>query len=212
VPPARLSRARRREDLLDAAVALIVSGGVEAVSIEAVADAAGVSRPLVYKHFANRTEMLVELYRRESGKLYTELAAAVRAEGSLEGKYRALVRASLHASSERGELFAALRSAGAWNKDLRREGRARDRQTVLFFSDLACRELGVPTAEAEALTMMLLTAIESALGQWRTHRTPATAALLEATYMDLVLGGLERMAARTANGYRKEVVDGPGRR
>jgi AcrR family transcriptional regulator len=45
--------AKRREDLLDAAVQLILSGGVEAVSMEMVADRAGVSRPLVYKHFAS---------------------------------------------------------------------------------------------------------------------------------------------------------------
>jgi hypothetical protein len=45
----RLARAQRREDLLNAAVQLILSGGVEAVSMETVADRAGVSRPLVYR-------------------------------------------------------------------------------------------------------------------------------------------------------------------
>jgi hypothetical protein len=155
--------------------------------------------------------MLVELYRRESRKLYSELSAAVRAESSLAEKYRALVRASLQASSERRELFAALRSAGAWNKDLRRESRARDRQTIDFFADLACRQFGFPAAEAESVTMMLLTALESVLGQWQLRRTPANALLLEETYLDLVIGGLERMAARTGNG-EMEVVDGPGGR
>ncbi len=34
--------------------------------MEAVAERAGVSRPLVYKHFANRGELLASLYQRES--------------------------------------------------------------------------------------------------------------------------------------------------
>jgi transcriptional regulator GlxA family with amidase domain len=42
----RLSRADRRDALLDAAVELVVSGDADAVSMEAVAERAGVSRPL----------------------------------------------------------------------------------------------------------------------------------------------------------------------
>jgi AcrR family transcriptional regulator len=211
VPSPRLPRARRREDLLDAAVELIISDGVEAVSMESVADRAGVSRPLVYKHFANRTDMLVDLYRREARLMQTDLTAAVRAEATLEGMYRALVRAALEASSRRRDLFTALRSAGAWNRELRREHRARDRQTIQFFADLACKEFGVPAAEAEAITMMLLTAMESVLGQWQARRTPANAVLLEETYIDVVIGALERTADRTSGNDEQEVADGPGR-
>jgi AcrR family transcriptional regulator len=47
-------------------VQLILSGGVEAVSMETVADRAGVSRPLVYKHFASKNELLTGVYRREA--------------------------------------------------------------------------------------------------------------------------------------------------
>ncbi|HET9560157.1 MAG TPA: helix-turn-helix domain-containing protein, partial [Actinomycetota bacterium] len=61
----RVGRAERRELLLDAAAALVRAGDAGSVSMEAVAEEAGVSRPLVYKHFANRDELLGELYRRE---------------------------------------------------------------------------------------------------------------------------------------------------
>jgi AcrR family transcriptional regulator len=212
VPTSRLPRARRRDHLLDAAAQLIVSGGVEAVSMESVADRAGVSRPLVYKHFANRTDMLVDLYRREARLLYFELSKVVRAAPTVEDMYRSLIRAALQASNQRGALFAALRSAGAWNRELRHEHRARDRQTVQFFAEHASAEFGIPPAEAQAATMMLLTAIESVLTQWRTSRTPANAELLEETYVDLIVGGLDRIAARTAATQTSRVVGGPGRR
>jgi AcrR family transcriptional regulator len=79
VPAKRLARAQRREDLLDAAVKLILSGGVEAVSMETVADRASVSQLLVYKHFASKNELLTRVYRREALAIYDEVAADVRA-------------------------------------------------------------------------------------------------------------------------------------
>jgi AcrR family transcriptional regulator len=201
--PVRLARAHRREALLDAAAALIVADGVEAVSMDAVADHAGVSRPLVYKHFGNRGEMLTAVYRREATILHSELSARVRAAASVEDMYRTLVRAAFRASSERGRLFRALRAAGAWNPDLRREQEDRDRATVRFFAEHASAEFGIPVVDAEAATAMLLTALDSVLSQFRARRARVTAALLEETYVDLVVGGLEHLAARTHTTRRR---------
>src|SRR5881398_3845018 len=80
--PARLARADRRDALLDATAELVAAGDIEAVSMEAVAERAGVSRPLVYKHFANRSEVLAAVYRREATLLHRELAAEVDAAES----------------------------------------------------------------------------------------------------------------------------------
>ena len=195
--PVRLARTHRREALLDAAAALITADGVEAVSMESVADGAGVSRTLVYKHFANRDEMLTAVYRREATILHNELATKVRAATSLEDMYRTLVRAAFRATSERRELFRALRSAGAWNRELRHEQEARDRTTVRVFAEHASAEFGIPVVDAEAATAMLLTALESVLAQYRARRARVTAALLEETYLDLIVGGLQQLATRT---------------
>src|SRR5437899_11061952 len=112
VEPARLARADRRDLLLDAAAELVAAGDVEAVSMEAVAEKAGVSRPLVYKHFANRSELLAAVYRREATLLHRELAAEVDAAASVEDKFRALIHGALRAQASRGATFAAMRSAG----------------------------------------------------------------------------------------------------
>jgi AcrR family transcriptional regulator len=50
-----------RERILRCARAIILSKGEEAASMTAVAEAAGVSRQAVYLHFADRTELLLEL-------------------------------------------------------------------------------------------------------------------------------------------------------
>src|SRR5439155_10283153 len=193
--PARLTRAERRDALLDAAVALVTSGDVEAVSMDAVAEKAGVSRPLVYKHFANRGELLAAVYRREASHVHEELAAEVGAATSLESMYRTLIRGSLRASADRGHVFAALRSAGGWNRELRQEQRARDANTVRAFSARAVSELNLDPGQARSATAMLLDAIDSVLAQWRRRPTAEHALLLEETYVGVVMGGLAALGA-----------------
>jgi AcrR family transcriptional regulator len=192
----RLSRADRRDALLDAAVDLVVSGDVDTVSMEAVAERAGVSRPLVYKHFANRGELLAAVYQREATVLHRELAAEVGAAETVEGMFRTLIRGALHAAAERGHVFSALRSAGGRNRALRREQRGRDVETVRAFAGRAMRELGLDRRRATATTATLLAAIDPVLTQWRLRPTADQAELLEEIYIGMVRGALR--AAATA--------------
>jgi AcrR family transcriptional regulator len=56
---------QRREQLIDAALSVIIQQGYGGVSIEAVARAAGVTRPVVYDHFTNLARLLNALVQRE---------------------------------------------------------------------------------------------------------------------------------------------------
>src|SRR5690242_13726806 len=47
----RMAPEQRREQLLDAALSVILEQGYSGVSIEAIARAAGVTRPVIYDHF-----------------------------------------------------------------------------------------------------------------------------------------------------------------
>ena len=62
----RMTGAERREQLLDATKAIVVADGFHAVSIEAVARAAGITRPIVYGHFEDLGGLLEALVERES--------------------------------------------------------------------------------------------------------------------------------------------------
>jgi AcrR family transcriptional regulator len=50
---------------MDAALAVILGGGYGGISIEAVARVAGVTRPVIYDHFANLGRLLYALIERE---------------------------------------------------------------------------------------------------------------------------------------------------
>jgi AcrR family transcriptional regulator len=71
----RMSAAARREHLLDAAKAVVAGHGFHAVSIEAVARAAGITRPIVYRHFSDLGELLDALVDRETTRALAQLQA-----------------------------------------------------------------------------------------------------------------------------------------
>src|SRR5918999_3372070 len=70
----RLPASQRREQLLDTTKAIVAARGFHAVSIEAVAREAGVSRPIVYGHFEHLSGLLEALVLRESTRALAQLS------------------------------------------------------------------------------------------------------------------------------------------
>jgi AcrR family transcriptional regulator len=68
---------KRREQLIDAALSVIVEQGYEGVSIEAIARTAGVTRPVIYDHFPNLGTLLQALIAREETYALEQLAEIV---------------------------------------------------------------------------------------------------------------------------------------
>jgi AcrR family transcriptional regulator len=87
---AHLGPERRRPLVLDAAMGLFLEHGYEGTSMEAVARAAGVSKPVVYSCFASKDELFTELLRREEARVLTEIAAALPRGGDLADAERVL--------------------------------------------------------------------------------------------------------------------------
>lgn len=191
----RLRGEDRRAALVNAATEL-AEQGLDAISMETVAAHAGVSRPLVYKHFANRDELLAAVFRQQAIELDTSIAAAVEQAPGFEHKVRALVRAVLDAVSSHDAIFIPLLRAGVRDAAFRKEQRARDRRTVRFFARLATEEFDLDEAAAKAATAVLLGGIDSVLAQWRAHPTAEHGRFLEDVYVDLVIGGLTRLGTR----------------
>jgi AcrR family transcriptional regulator len=72
-----MSGPQRREQLLDVAHALVSEHGFHAVSIEAVARQAGITRPVVYGHFADLPGLLEALIEREAARALSQLDTVV---------------------------------------------------------------------------------------------------------------------------------------
>jgi AcrR family transcriptional regulator len=67
---------RRRPQLLDAALELFLERGYEGTSMEAIAEAAGVSKPVVYSAFEGKEQLFRALLRREEDRILSEITAA----------------------------------------------------------------------------------------------------------------------------------------
>jgi AcrR family transcriptional regulator len=68
---------QRREQLIDAALKVILERGYARVSIEAIARAAGITRPVVYDHFPNLNRLLHAVIEREERISLEELDGVV---------------------------------------------------------------------------------------------------------------------------------------
>jgi AcrR family transcriptional regulator len=69
----RMQAGERREQLLDATKAIVGERGFHAVSIEAVAREAGITRPIVYGHFHDLGGLLEALVKRETARALGQL-------------------------------------------------------------------------------------------------------------------------------------------
>jgi AcrR family transcriptional regulator len=79
---AHLGPERRRPLVLDAAFALFLEHGYDGTSMEAVAGAAGVTKPVVYDCFASKEELFTALLRREETRVLGQIAAALPREAA----------------------------------------------------------------------------------------------------------------------------------
>lgn len=70
---ARIPASQRRTELLDAALHLVVTQGHSAVTMNAVAEEAGVTKPVVYGVFVNRADLLGALLRREQEQALAQI-------------------------------------------------------------------------------------------------------------------------------------------
>lgn len=126
------------------ALDILRADGERGISIGSVAERAEVTRALVYKHFDNRDDLIIALYRREAKRLERHLIELVNGTaGGFEPKLRALVRGLLDATDVWGSVFNPLRGTAAGPVG-RRERRERQDRTIGYFADLAADDYDLP--------------------------------------------------------------------
>ena len=73
---AHIGPERRRPEVLDASLPLFLERGYEGTSMEAIAQAAGVTKPVVYACFASKDELFTAMLDREEGRIRGEIQSA----------------------------------------------------------------------------------------------------------------------------------------
>lgn len=92
---AHLGPDKRRPLILDAALPLFAREGYDAVSMQEIADAAGVSKPVLYSCFSSKEELFDALARREDGRLWDLVASLTPDQRDAGGADAALLEQAL---------------------------------------------------------------------------------------------------------------------
>ena len=77
----RLPADRRRQQLLDVALRLFARRGFNATTMDDIAEAAGVTKPLLYQHFASKRALYLELLDSVSHTMLEAIGKAIAAAG-----------------------------------------------------------------------------------------------------------------------------------
>jgi AcrR family transcriptional regulator len=78
-PRRRLTAVRRRRQLIDVALETFATHGFNETTMEDIATAAGVTKPLLYQHFASKRALYLELIDDVAARLIAALASAAGA-------------------------------------------------------------------------------------------------------------------------------------
>ncbi|MGB5809409.1 MAG: TetR/AcrR family transcriptional regulator [Polyangiales bacterium] len=163
----RLSPEDRRDQLLRVTSDIIEADGVDMVRIPYVASAAGVTRPVVYKFFPNRHELIkgvLEDFREDFAKRTPDITQGADADiGSIARVFIDAACDTIEAKGSGG--WQLLRSVapdaeiGAISKEFRGQLVA---PWLVPLRDLT----GVPDAEAQALSDMFLSGAGEIVQRW----------------------------------------------
>ena len=106
--PGRAPLMSRREQLLNEAIVLFAEQGYQAVSIEDIAAAAGLTGTSIYRHFTTKNQILVSAITRGAEWLRLDLNRALARTGSPEQTLRALVASYLGLVLEHPDLISVM--------------------------------------------------------------------------------------------------------
>jgi AcrR family transcriptional regulator len=207
----RMPPERRREQLLDAALGVILRQGYTGISVEAVARAAGVTRPVIYDHFSNLGRLLQALIEREEHTALEELGNVFPEDAGVEDPIRVLasgVGRFLHAVLNRPDSWRIILLPPEGTPAIVREHIERNRQRTLKRIERLVRagmaRAGFPEALDPELTARMIRDLGEEAGRMvltnPMRYTPERYERFAQALMDLLWPGSGRVRSRVASG------------
>jgi AcrR family transcriptional regulator len=176
-PRKRLSAEDRRTAILDAALEIFSRHGYNGASIDEIAQAAGISKALIYEHFPSKKDLHVSLLERHVQQIFVRLARAAATDEPGEVRLRNAVTAFFEWVDTNREAFRLL-FRDTFELDVaevltRLQNQATGAIAALIASEPATqspRDREVDFALAiEAMAQQLSGAVQSLAIWWQSH-------------------------------------------
>jgi AcrR family transcriptional regulator len=201
-PRRRLSASDRRAAILDDALEIFSERGFNEASLDDVAARGGISKALIYEHFASKQELHADLLEVQASELFRRVADAVEAVEADSGASR--LEAGLEAFfafvEERRDAWSILFREAADPESAAALDRVHAQITALVAALIAQDPGATPRDEQHAeadrgiqlLAQMLVGAVQSVANWWADHKEVRRERVLE-TAMEFAWFGLERL-------------------
>ena len=163
----RLPRRERRAQLLDAAREVFVSQGYHAAAMDDIADAAGVSKPVLYQHFPGKLDLYLALLDQSSDALVAAVSDALASTADNKLRVQATVQAYFDFVDDPGGAFRLIFESDLTNEAAVRErvDRANDACAALV-SKVIAEDTGLTDDEALLLASGLGGLAQTAARRW----------------------------------------------
>lgn len=201
-PRKRLSAGERRAAIQSSALEVFAERGYHTTSIDDIARAAGISKALIYEHFASKQQLHADLLEAQASELYRRIADAVDTVEAESGAARltAGLEAYLSFVEERRDAWRVLFRETVDPESAAALDRVSAQVTALVAALIAQDPGATPRNEAhpetdrgiQQLAQMLVGAIQSSANWWDDHREVRRDRVVE-TAMEFAWFGLERL-------------------
>jgi AcrR family transcriptional regulator len=177
----RLSAPERREIVLDTAGRLFGEHGYDGITLNALAAAAGVTKPVVYRHFESKRALYLAVLERHRADL-DSFAPLIPSEGSHAARLRAVLGAWLDYVEQHSYAWKMLfrDTGGDAEIDLFRRavhGRAR---SVLAEIIRSLNQVQIPEPEVEPLAELMSMGMGSLVVWWIESGAASRETLIDA--------------------------------
>ena len=191
VARSRMSAADRRRQILDVGLEVFARHGYHETSMSALAAEAGVTKPVLYQHFASKHDLFEELLAKTGERLMRAIEAS-EVEETPRRRVEAGFRAYFRFFEERPAAFALLYGTSLTiDPDFRRDAR-RVRDTFAEYLTGLIRTVDHESALAMAAGINGLS--EGMIRHWMHEENPRPAEEMAALAARLAWGGLESLA------------------
>jgi AcrR family transcriptional regulator len=188
---------KRREQIMDSAVAFIVSRGLSSCTLEAVAVEARISKPLIYRYFPKLENLFKSLVEREYRFLRRRGLDDLPKSAVYEEVIRRSNLRSLEYLYERGPIMRLLASDRSIAGLARRQDRDERGVMIDYFAKRCVQEYGVPQEVARVCSIMTVNAPILSVRALRGSGIPAHKAA--EVWSDFIIGGNNALQLKYGN-------------
>jgi AcrR family transcriptional regulator len=192
----RLRAAERRAQLLGVARRLFARDGYRGASMESIAEAAGVTKPVLYQHFSSKRALYSALLASDLGRLTQELETAFSQAEDNEERLRRGFGAYFGFVDRHEDAFRLLfTEALGLDADFQRQVTEFRRWVAARVARIIAAEAGLAPPRARALAAAIVGMAEGAAGWWLDERRPLEPGELADELAGLAWKGFARFPA-----------------